>query len=707
MLLMPLRPATGPVARRRILAGALILVVLVVTGCRDTSAPAPALGSVDAPQAAIDSPAAKPTSGDKSCYQSIAQTKQACGQNEALPDALAASTAISPAQTPAFDGPAYLNPNLSPADRAADIVERMTLAEKVGQMTQVEKNSIAAKDITRLSISSLLSGGSGYPEPNTPERWLDMVNGFQGRALKSRLGIPLIYGVDAVHGHSTVVGATVFPQQIGLGAANDPDLVRRIGEATAAEMAATGLHWNFAPVVAVPQDIRWGRTFEAYGEDTALVSSLAAASVEGLQAGGILATPKHFVADGGTTFGSSKTVIIRPYLLDQGDARIDEATLRRVHLPPYQAAIEAGAQSIMVSFSSWNGEKMHANHTLLTDVLKGELGFQGFLVSDWQATEQLPGDYHEQIVTAINAGVDMVMVPFDYDKFIANLTGAVNAGEVPVSRIDDAVRRILTVKFAFGLFDRPLPDESQLGQVGAASHRDLAREAVRKSIVLLKNDGAALPLSKETPLVFVAGRGAKDIGIQSGGWTIEWQGHEGAITTGTTLLEGIRQVAPAAKVEYDPLGVFSDVKDASGEAAVADVGIAVVAERPYAEGVGDSKDLALPLEDMAAFKELASRSRMVVLVIVSGRPVMISDLLPAADAAVAVWLPGSEGEGMADVLFGDAPFTGKLSYTWPRSVTQLPFDFEHLPANGCDAPLFPRGYGLAGGETETPDTGCE
>ena len=649
MFLMPPRLVRGPLVQRCLLLSALILVVLVVTGC--------------------------------------------------------GAAAVTP--TPAFDEAAYLNPNLPSAERAADLVGRMTLAEKVGQMTQVEKNSIAAKDITRLFIGSLLSGGSGYPEPNTPGRWLDMVNGFQGRALDSRLGIPLLYGVDAVHGHSAVAGATVFPHQIGLGAANDPDLVRRIGEATAAEMAATGLHWNFAPVVAVPQDIRWGRTYEAYGEDTALASSLAAAYVKGLQAGGILATPKHYVADGGTAFGSSKTVIIKPYLLDQGDARIDEATLRRVHLPPYQAAIEAGAQSIMVSFSSWNGEKMHGNHYLLTDLLKGELGFKGFLVSDWQATEQLPGGYHDQIVTAINAGVDMVMVPYDYHTFIANLTGAVNAGEVPVSRIDDAVRRILTVKFALGLFDKPLPDESRLAQVGSADHRGLAREAVRKSVVLLKNDGATLPLSKETPLIFVAGRGANDIGIQSGGWTIEWQGHEGAITTGTTLLEGIRQAAaPTARVEYDPLGTFGGVKDASGQPAIADVGIALVAERPYAEGVGDSKDLALPSEDIAAFNELASRSRKVVLVILSGRPVMISDLLPAADAVIAAWLPGSEGRGVADVIFGDVPFTGKLSYTWPRSVTQLPFDFGNLGSGGCDAPLFPRGYGLTGTGTAPSILDC-
>ncbi len=700
MLPKQARPVPGHFVQRFPYLSVLILVALVLTGCGAASTPTARPAA--APPVVTDSPAAEPTSEYKSCYQSIAQTKQTCGQDAALPEAPAVSTAVSPSPTPAFDGPAYLNPNLSPAERAADLVGRMTLAEKVGQMTQVEKNSIAAKDITRLNIGSVLSDGSGYPEPNTPSAWLDMVNGFQSRALDSRLGIPLLYGVDAVHGHSTVAGSTVFPHQIGLGAAHDPDLVQRIGEATAAEMAATGLHWNFAPVVAVPQDIRWGRTYEGYGEDTTLVSSLAAAYIEGLQAEGILATPKHYVADGGTAFGSSKTVLIKPYLLDQGDALIDEATLRRVHLPPYQAAIEAGAQTMMVSFSSWNGEKMHANPYLLTDVLKGELGFGGFLVSDWQATEQLPGSYYEQIVSAVNAGVDMVMVPYDYHRFIANLTEAVKAGEVPMSRVDDAVRRILTVKFAMGLFDRDLPDGSKLAQVGANPHRAVAREAVRKSVVLLKNDGALLPLSKETPLIFVAGRGANDIGIQSGGWTIEWQGQEGAITTGTTLLEGIRQAAPAARLEYDALGKFGGVKDASGQAAMADVGIVVVAERPYAEGVGDSQNLALPYEDIAAFNELASRSHKVILVILSGRPVMIGDLLPATDAVIAAWLPGSEGQGVADVMFGEAPFTGSLPYTWPRSLSQLPFDFDHLPASGCDAPLFRRGYGLTAGETAPP-----
>ena len=375
----------------------------------------------------------------------------------------ACSSAVTPTSPPAASPP--VAPAASIDQRVEILLAQMTLAEKIGQMTQVEKGSITPRDVTRYFIGSVLSGGGGSPANNTPADWLAMVNGYQQAALETRLGIPLLYGVDAVHGHAAVVGATVFPHNIGLGAADDPDLMRRIGQATAAEMAATGIRWNFAPVVAVPQDVRWGRTYESFGEDPALVSRLAAPYIEGLQndADGqrfgdpatVVATPKHFVADGGTAFGSSTTenMGVR-YLLDQGDAPIDEATLRAMHLPPYQAAVDAGAASVMVSFSSWNGVKMHANADLLTGVLRDELGFDGFVVSDWQGIDQIPGDYTSDVVTAINAGIDMVMVPYDYKLFIDTLTEAVEQGDVPMERIDEAVRRILTVKARAGAVRR-------------------------------------------------------------------------------------------------------------------------------------------------------------------------------------------------------------------------------------------------------------
>jgi beta-glucosidase len=516
-----------------------------------------------------------------------------------------------------------------------------------------------------------------------------MVDGFQEYALKTRLGIPLLYGADGVHGHANVRGAVVFPHNIGLGATGDPDLVERIGRATAEEMAATGVYWNFAPVVAVPQDIRWGRTYEAYSEDTDLVSELSSAYVRGLQGTDdqtdlcasttVLATPKHYVGDGGTSWGSSTTFIEQQYMLDQGVTEVDETTLRDVHLPPYAAAIDAGARSIMVSFSSWDGLKMHAHRYLLTDLLKGELGFAGFLVSDWQGIDQIPGEYKSDVVTAINAGIDMVMVPYDYKTFIKNLTQAVEKGDVPQERIDDAVRRILTVKFELGLFERPYSDESLRSLIASEEHLDLALEAVRKSLVLLKNEGNTLPLDQDMPLMFVAGQGAHDIGIQCGGWTIEWQGGSGAITPGVTILEGIENsVSEGTTIRYDRSGNFE---------GVAGVGIVVVGEGPYAEGVGDRADLSLSAADAALIEAMRAQSEKLVVILISGRPMIITDQLPLADAFVAAWLPGTEGDGVAQVLFGDYPFTGQLPYTWPRSMDQIPHTVG-------DDPLFPFGYGL-------------
>jgi beta-glucosidase len=608
----------------------------------------------------------------------------------------AAPTQVSVTLTVAPADPVYKDPEADIGDRVEDLLARMTLAEKIGQMTQVEKNSIREKDITDRFIGGLLGGGGGYPSRNAPQGWADMANGFQEYALQTRLGIPLIYGVDAIHGHAAVKEATVFPHNIGLGATRDPDLVARIGHVTALEMMATGIPWNFGPVVAVPQDIRWGRAYEGYSEDTELVSTLTSATIRGLQnADGVtdlsapttvLATPKHYVGDGGTTWRSSDTVMQgRQFMLDQGVTDVDEVTLKAVHLPPCAAAVDAGAMSIMVSFTSWGGMKMHAQKYLLTDVLKGKLGFRGFLVSDWQAIDQIPGDYYSDVVTSINAGLDMIMVPYNYDAFIDNLTKAVGNGDVPMERIDDAVQRILTVKFKLGLFEQPFSNEALEPLVGSDEHRELAREAVRKSLVLLKNNNSTLPLAKDTPLIFVAGQAANDVGIQCGGWTVEWQGASGSITPGATILDAVENaVSEDSTVVYDKWGRFEQVTD-----EIADVAIVVVGEMPYAEGIGDRADLTLSQQDIALIELVKGRSERIVVILISGRPMLVTEHLDRWDAFVAAWLPGTEGQGVADVLFGGHPFTGRLSYTWPRSMDQVP-----LSALGSEDPLFPLGYGL-------------
>ena len=369
------------------------------------------------------------------------------------------TTVLEPVDAP------YLDPELAIEERLDDLIGRMTLTEKLAQMSLVQKSAVAEKDLTELGIGALLSGGGEAPDDNTPEGWAAMVQGFQDRAMDSRLGIPVLYGIDAVHGHNNVPGAVIFPHNIGLGAANDPALMEEIGRITALEMVATGIYWNYAPAVSVPQDIRWGRTYEGYSENTERVTSLATPYIRGLQGGdlssptSVLATPKHFVGDGGTVWGTSTTA---SYWIDQGVTEADEATLRAVHLPPYPAAIDEGALSIMASYSSWGGEKMHAQEYLLTDVLKGELGFDGFVVSDWAAIDQISDDYYEAVVRSVNAGIDMNMIPGNYPLFMSELAAAVENGDVSEDRIDDAVRRILRAKFALGLFEHPYGDDSLL-----------------------------------------------------------------------------------------------------------------------------------------------------------------------------------------------------------------------------------------------------
>ncbi len=598
--------------------------------------------------------------------------------------------------------PKEKKPQGSLADRLEGLLTLMTLDEKIGQMTQVEKNSLTPDDVREYAIGSVLSGGGGNPAKNTPSGWAEMVSSFQHGALQSRLGIPILYGVDAVHGHNNVVGATIFPHNVGLGAAGDPDLVERIARATALELAATGVYWNFAPTVAVPQDLRWGRIYEGYAQDPQLVAELGVAYIRGSQGDrlddplSVLANPKHYLADGAAEWGTSRTRFPIPpgydypgenglfsFIIDQGNTRIDEDTLRSVHLYPYRAAIEAGVQIVMASFSSWQGKKLHAHHYLLTGVLKGELNFSGFIVSDWGAMDQLDPDYYQAVVMSVNAGVDMCMVPWDFKRFITTMKQAVEKGDISLRRVDDAVRRILRVKLAAGIFERPFPDPAMLELVGAPVHRALAREAVARSLVLLKNEAQTLPISKSTCAILVGGQAADDIGLQCGGWTIEWLGKPGAITVGNTLLDGIRAaVSESCQLIYDPTGSFENL-----DVEKAEVGIAVIAEPPYAEGFGDREDLNLPAEDIALIERLRKRCQRLVVVLFSGRPLVLTDQLPMMDALVAAWLPGSEGQGVADVLFGDQLFTGKLRYDWPRDMQQV-----RQPIEGT--PLFNVGYGM-------------
>jgi beta-glucosidase len=589
---------------------------------------------------------------------------------------------------PAASGvPLYLQPSQPLEARVDNLLSLMTIEEKVGQMALVERQSLAAtSDIATYHLGGLLSGSGSKPATNTAEMWASMIGDYQAVAAASRLPIPLLYGSDAIHGQGHVAGLTVFPHAIGLGATRDVALTEAIAKATAYELALTGVNWNYAPNLDIPRDIRWGRVYETYGDDRDTVARLGAATVAGLQAGltgdrsvpRILATPKHFIGLGAMGFRTSTN---KNFLIDQGRTEIDYVALRNEYLPPFEAAIDAGALSIMAGLNGWGRTKIAGSKYLLTTVLKEQLGFSGFVVSDWYGVYELPGSKYRATVTAINAGIDMVMLPFEYQEFTADVLRANRVGLISDKRIDDAVRRILRAKFALGLFDAPRPTPV-LGEDRLYTHRALARQAVAQSAVLLKNDHAVLPLRLHelgTTSILIAGSAADNTGHQAGAWTLEWQGvHGNNVPGATSVLAGLREQLLAASTTLTYAATPADL----AAAPKASIGIAVVGEAPYAEGWGDTAYPVLSAADRATITALRPKVERLIVVLVSGRPLLITHELSQIDALVAAWLPGSEGAGVADVLLGAQPFTGTLPLAWPLRSEQLPLSSTGTTADG-------------------------
>jgi beta-glucosidase len=601
-----------------------------------------------------------------------------------------------PDRWPAVGSPVPPDPAIEA--KITKLMARMSLEQKVGQVVQGDIASITPADVRQYHLGSVFNGGNSDPhgQYNAPAKdWLALADAFWDASTSDdpKLPrIPAIWGIDAVHGHSNIVGATLFPHNIGLGAMRDPELMRRIGAITAIEMRVTGIDWTFAPTIAVVRDDRWGRTYEGFGETPEIAASYAGPLVEGLQGKvgakdwlkgpHVIATAKHFLGDGGTKNGK-----------DQGDTEVSEAQLRDLFAPPYEAAIKAGVQSIMASFSSWNGRKMTGNDSLLTGVIKKRWGFDGFIVGDWNAHGQVEGCTTTDCPQAINAGLDIYMAPDSWKGIWESTLREVKSGAIPMSRLDDAVRRVLRVKFRAGIFDARRPSErpyaGQYDLLGSPEHRAVARQAVRESLVLLKNAGSVLPL-KPGARILVAGDGADNIAKQAGGWTLTWQG------TGTTPAD-----FPNATSIWQ--GIEGEVKAAGGTATLSpdgkygtkpDAAIVVFGENPYAEFQGDRSDVAFddpsPIDTLALLKRLKAAGIPVVSVFLSGRPLWVNPYLNASDAFVAAWLPGSEGEGVADMLFGKQQFRGKLPFSWPRASDQTPLN---VGDPGYD-PLFAYGYGL-------------
>jgi beta-glucosidase len=601
----------------------------------------------------------------------------------------------------------------------AELLAKMTLDQKVGQIVQPERMFIVPEEVKKYHIGSVLSGGGSTPGDNKPEDWIKMNDAYWAASVEEdndHLPIPLIYGVDAIHGNTNVRGSVVFPHNIGLGAAHDPDLIERIAAVTAKEITATGVDWTFAPTLAVARNSHWGRTYESYSEDPKIVAEYAPRFVKGLQGNfgedKVIACVKHWIGDGATLHG-----------IDQGDMCISEEELRKIHLPPYKAAIDAGVLTVMVSLSSWNQKKCHGHKFLLTDLLKEELGFKGFVVSDWDGIDYLDEDYEEAVVMSVNAGIDMFMVTENWREFIQHVKDNIANGRISMTRLDDAVSRILRVKYEFGMFTKPRPAERKLSIdhscFGSQEHRQVAREAVRKSLVMLKNDHDILPL-KKTSRILVAGKNADNRGHQCGGFTIAWQGvnDNESIAGGTSIWEGIQAAVPQAVLSAD--GTDADP-------AKHDVAIVVIGEIPYAEMLGDVRidGLAkgikiskgstsldtlpgdnIPImkkgpygthlyhhelhpEDIDTIKNITSKGIPVVTIMICGRPMIVNQEIEQSKAFVVAWFPGSEGKGVADVIFGDYTMQGKLSFTWHR------YDNENYNIGDDNYdPLFPHGFGL-------------
>lgn len=574
-----------------------------------------------------------------------------------------------------------------------ELLKRMTVEEKVGQVIQPEWKSISPAEVAQFHIGSIENGGGAVPGGNkhsSVQDWVNLIEPYYEASvdpLRNRVIIPLIWASDAVHGHNNVYGATLFPHNIGLGAAHDPDLIRRIGEVTAAEVRSTGMDWSFSPTIAVARDDRWGRTYESYSEDPKIVAQYAAAMVIGLEGSGstfldkqhVISTAKHFLGDGSTDGGR-----------DQGDSLASEAELIQLHAAGYAQAIDAGTQSIMASYNSWHGVKMHANQALLTDVLKGQMGFDGFIMGDWNAHGQIPGCTNADCAQAFNAGVDIFNAPQDWKALYANLAREVNDGSISKARLDDAVRRILRVKMRMGVFDEPAPNKrpETYQPIGTSAHRAIARQAVRESLVLLKNNGV-LPI-KPNATVLIAGDGADNIAMQAGGWTLSWQGAD----NGPHDFPGATSIYEGLKSEIDAAGGEALLSPDGTAPQKVDVAIVVFGETPYAEMMGDQRDVALHhdnAESLEIIKKLKAQGTPVVAVTLSGRPLYVNQQINAADAFVEAWLPGSEGEGVADVLTGKNDFTGKLSFSWPKRPDQTPLNVGDATYD----PQFPYGFGLS------------
>lgn len=588
--------------------------------------------------------------------------------------------------------------------RAESLLAVMTLEQKIGQMTQADRITCSPDDVKQYHLGSVLSGAGSSPDGNTPSDWVSMNDAYWAASMRqddARPAIPILYGLDAVHGNNNVKGATIFPHNIGLGASADPELLTRIAEVTAKEILAAGVDWAFAPNLAIAQDTHWGRSYESYGQAPELVSLCGSTIVRSMQSDidnqSVLACIKHWVGDGGTKYG-----------IDQGNNLLEWDELKATHIEPFRAAIEAGAMTVMASFSSWQGEKCHANKYLLTDVLKGEMQFNGFVLSDMQGIDYVSEDFYEAVAQSVNAGIDMFMMPENWKLFIEHLLNHVEYGTVPIERINNAVKRILLVKLAFGLFEQPKPSERQWSNhasFGSNAHREVAREAVRKSLVLLKNDRDILPLKKDARIL-VAGKNANNRAHQCGGFTLTWQGESGnsQIMHGTSVWEAVNAVSENAVLSETQFG-----EDANTDRH--EVALVVIGERPYAEGYGDIREnndivfetcssvngqmrVSDPIgsslelcdlypEDIKTIENIASKGIPIVVVLISGRPLITNIELEKASAFVAAWLPGSEAQGVSDVIFGEHDFTGKLSFGWPNVSDQ-------------DAPpLFPIGYGLS------------